>query len=63
MFSPHKLKARRKQADMTQAELCRRLESHDKYISKLETGRHIPSLPMLEALARVLKCKITDLME
>ena len=49
-------------AGMTQAELGRRAKFHPVQLSDLERGRHLPSIPVLLRLAKVLKVPASKLL-
>lgn len=49
----------RREAGLTQAELARRLETTQAAISKIETGRSLPSLTVIERIARAIGRPIT----
>jgi transcriptional regulator with XRE-family HTH domain len=46
------LAARRRDAGLTQAELARRIGTTQAAISKIESGRVLPGLPLIERIAR-----------
>ena len=49
----------RREAGLTQVELARRLETTQAAISKIETGRSLPSLTVIERIARAIGRPIT----
>lgn len=55
-----RLRARRK---MTQKELAVKVGIHPIYLAQIEGGVKVPSLDVLERLARALKVKVTELLE
>lgn len=48
------LRERRYELEMTQAEVARLAGTTDKYISKIESGRHLPTLAVLQKVLAVL---------
>ena len=52
----NKIKQLRLQCDLTQEELGRLMCTDGKYISRLESGKSLPSLKRLVQLSRALKC-------
>lgn len=62
-FSPAKLAAEIRAAEISQAELAREAGITPVYISRLTTGRRDdPSANVLQRIARVLRIKVDDLM-
>lgn len=58
------LKELRKQAEMTQAQLAKKADVTEAYISQLESGvRKNPSLDTLKSLARALGVAVGELLE
>ena len=55
------LRARRAECGLTQAEVCAVLDTSEGFLSKLETGKYLPRLPMLIRLGRVYQCHPLDL--
>ena len=49
-----KVASARKAAGLTQAELAREVGTKQAAISKIETGRVVPTLPVLDRIARAL---------
>jgi transcriptional regulator with XRE-family HTH domain len=58
-----RLKKIRAQRGLTQEGLADKAGVSRQYLSRLETGRHDPSLSTLVKLAKALKVKVTDLLE
>lgn len=54
---------RRKELNMTQAQLANKLNVSDKVISKWETGRGIPNTYILNDLAKALEISLQELLE
>lgn len=54
---------RRKELNMTQAQLANKLNVSDKVISKWETGRSIPNTYILNDLAKALEISLQELLE
>lgn len=54
---------RRKELNMTQAQLANKLNVSDKVISKWETGRSIPNTYILNDLAKALEISLQQLLE
>lgn len=54
---------RRKELNMTQAQLANKLNVSDKVISKWETGRSIPNTYILNDLAEALEISLQELLE
>lgn len=57
-----KVKIRRHLLSLTQEELAERVNFHVNYIGGIERAERNPSLTSLVALAKGLKCSITDLL-
>lgn len=55
------LRARRKQAGLTQERLAELCEVDSTYISLLELGKRNPAFSTIVTVARNLKCKVSDL--
>jgi len=53
------IEALRREAGLTQSELARRLATTQAAISKIETGRSLPSLTVIERIARAIGRPIT----
>ena len=59
-----KLKAARIGRGITQAELAKKLKMKQPYVAALESGaKPNPSLDMLRRLAKVLRCKVSELVD
>ena len=56
-----RLKARRKELGLTQAELAERVGCTQKDIARWEAGTREPKLTALKNLARALECKVDDI--
>jgi DNA-binding XRE family transcriptional regulator len=52
------LASARNRAGLTQAELAAKLGTSQSQIARVESGRHLPSLRMVERYARALGCEI-----
>ncbi len=57
-----KVQKRRKELDLTQEDVAYKVGISRAYMGYIEQGRNIPSLEMLEKIARVLKVKTKDLL-
>ncbi len=57
-----RLRARREAQGLTQAELAERVDITDNYLSALERGVKLPTLPTLEALATALEVQPAELL-
>ena len=57
------LKSRRVKRELSQAALAEKAGTTPQYISNLENGLSLPSLPMLTELTRALKCSADDLID
>lgn len=55
------MKARRKDLNISQAELAEIIGTSPNYISKIEAEKQFPSVQMIENLARALLCDSIDL--
>lgn len=55
-----RIKALRKQAELTQEQLAERVELDARHLSRLELGRHFPSLDSLERIALVLNVPLAE---
>ena len=54
-----KLKARRKQMDLTQLELAKKIGVSESYICQIENGKMV-SIKKLDRIAKALKCDAKD---
>jgi len=61
-WNPATLKKLRERRGLTQQQLAERIGVHRVTVAKLETGALRPGVDVLEALAKVLKVKVTDLL-
>ncbi len=50
----------RKEADLTQEDLAYKVGVSRAYMGFIEQGRNVPSLEVLEKIARVLKVRLSD---
>ena len=57
------LKRLRERRGLTQQQLAERVGAHRVTIAKLETGALRPGVDVLEALAKALKVKVTELLK
>jgi transcriptional regulator with XRE-family HTH domain len=57
-----KIKQTREERGMTQAEVADKVGIHPMYVSRIERGVQVPSLSLLDKLARALKVEIKDLL-
>ena len=55
------MKARRKNLELSQAELAEKIGTSPNYISKIEAEKQFPSVQMIEQLATALQCDSVDL--
>lgn len=55
------IKTLRKKAGFTQKEFADLLQTSVSHVSRLETGKHLPSLPVAYRIAKILYCLIEDL--
>jgi putative transcriptional regulator len=51
----------RKKAGLTQKDFAALLQTSVSHVSRLETGKHLPSLPVAYRIAKTLCCLIEDL--
>ena len=51
----------RKRAGITQAELSRRIEVSQGFVSDMENGKAVPSLDTLVRIAKALNCTLDEL--
>ncbi len=58
-----RIKEMRKKAYLTQAELAELTGISDGYISRLETGKVMPTADTLWKIAKAIGCKVDDLYE
>jgi transcriptional regulator with XRE-family HTH domain len=58
-----RLKQLRETRRLTQATLARKTKLSLGYVARLEQGRHDPPLSTVVRLAKVLQCKISELVE
>lgn len=49
--------------DMTQGDLCRKLEVDRAYMSNIESGKKNPTLSTIERIAKALRVSIEELMQ
>jgi transcriptional regulator with XRE-family HTH domain len=47
---------------MTQVELAKQIDVHPMYVSRIERGVQVPSLPLLEKLAKALNVEMRQLL-
>ncbi|ARZ65781.1 helix-turn-helix transcriptional regulator [Streptomyces sp. HU2014] len=52
------VRARRVQLGMSQAELAARAGTGQAFVSRVESGKTIPTLPVLQRLATALECDV-----
>lgn len=52
----------RKRIEITQDALAERVKISTTYMGFIEQGRYVPSLEVLEKIARVLKVRLSDLL-
>lgn len=62
-WNPKKLKALREQRALTQTQLAERVGVTRVTIARLEIGMRQPGIDLLEALAKALRVKITQLLK
>lgn len=55
------IKERREQSGLDQSELAERLEIDRSLISHIESGRKLPSVPLLADIAKALGCTMDEL--
>lgn len=55
-----RIKALRKQAGLTQEQLAERVGLDSRHLSRLEVGRHFPSLDSLELIASALNVPLVE---
>ena len=55
------MKAKRKELNLSQAELAEKIGTSPNYISKIEAEKQFPSVQMMEQLANALNCDTVDL--
>ena len=55
-----RIKGLRKQAGLTQEQLAERVGLDSRHLSRLEVGRHFPSLDTLERIAKELNAPLAD---
>lgn len=55
------MKARRKEQNLSQAQLAEIIDTSPNYISKIEAEKQFPSIQMIEQIALALKCDTIDL--
>lgn len=53
----------RRSRGLTQSELAERVGLDSRHVSRLETGKHYPSLDSLETMARVLDVELREFFE
>ena len=57
-----RIKQVREERGMTQADLAAKVGVHSVYLSRIERGVQVPSLPLLEKLARALRVEMKQLL-
>jgi transcriptional regulator with XRE-family HTH domain len=57
-----RIRARRHEVGLTQAEVAARASVSPTYLSDVERGRRIPALDMLDRIARAIDCLVTDVL-
>lgn len=57
------IKKYRQLAGFTQDELAEKINVHQTYIGKIETGKSSPSVKLLFKLSRALKVKLSDIFD
>ena len=55
------MKTRRKELEISQAELAEKIGTSPNYISKIEAEKQFPSVQMIEQIAGALECDSIDL--
>lgn len=55
------MKTRRKELEISQAELAEKIGTSPNYISKIEAEKQFPSVQMIEQIAGALECDSVDL--
>ncbi|MFE0044535.1 helix-turn-helix domain-containing protein [Streptomyces albireticuli] len=53
------MRSRRVQLGMSQAELAARAGTGQAFVSRVESGKIIPTLPVLQRLATALECDVS----
>jgi transcriptional regulator with XRE-family HTH domain len=56
------IKQARKKTKLTQAEVANKASIHVNYFAKIERGEVVPSIEVLEAIAKVLKIKSSEIL-
>ena len=56
------IKKARANTELTQAEVARKVGINVNYYARIERGEHVPSLDVLEAIAKVLKIKSSEIL-
>ncbi len=62
-WKPRTLRKLRERRALTQEALARRVKAHRVTIARLEAGSLRPGVDLLEALAKALRVKVTDLLK
>ncbi len=57
-----RLKRQRLKRGLSQSELARRADVAHSTVWRLEEGRHVATLAVLERLAKALRCRVGDLL-
>ncbi|WP_051331005.1 helix-turn-helix domain-containing protein [Aneurinibacillus terranovensis] len=58
-----KVRMVRNSKDMTQNELAEKAEIAQAYLSEIETGKTIPSIPVLKRIAQALGVTVAELLD
>ncbi len=56
------IKKARKKTSLTQSDVANKINIHPNYYARIERGELVPSLEVLEAIAKVLKVKSSDIL-
>lgn len=55
------IKSAREKTTFTQGEVAKKVGINVNYYARIERGEHVPSIKVLEAIAKILKIKTSDI--
>lgn len=53
---------KRREKGLTQAQLAEKVQMDRTYLAKVEKGKHVPSIALMERIAVALDCSLKDLL-
>ena len=55
------IKSAREKTTYTQGDVAKKIGINANYYARIERGEHVPSIKVLEAIAKILKLKTSDI--